>query len=318
VVAVALLAAACGGAADGSTDGPRIVATTSIMGDVTAQLVGDAAAVTVLMDAGADPHNFEPSARQLGDLTDADLIVANGGGLEAQLAGPIDEAERAGVPVFQATDHIELLPADDHADAYDPTDTSQPPHASDRPADGGHGHGSADPHFWMDPLRMAEVVRALGRQVGAATDTPQRSADRALRYAAELRALDERIEAVLADVPEEQRTLVTNHETLGYLADRYGFTVVGTVIPGVTTGAEPTAQDMEDLTHVIRDTGVQAIFTDSTAPTDLAQTLAAEAGTDVQVVQLYSEALGVSGSRAATYVDMLETDAGRIARALGG
>ncbi len=165
---------------------------------------------------------------------------------------------------------------------------------------------------------MVEVARALGRQVGVVTGAPQRSADRTMRYVAELRDLDERVDATLADVPEDQRTLVTNHETLGYLADRYGFTVVGTVIPGVTTGAEPSAQDIEDLARTIRETGVRAIFTDSTAPADLAQTLATEAGTDVQVIELYSEALGGSGSRATTYVDMLETDAGRIARALGG
>ena len=320
---VALLATACGGAvADESEEGPAIVVTTSILGDVTTQLAGDAAQVTVLMDAGADPHNFEPSARQLGELTDADLIVANGGGLEAQLAGPIDEAERAGVPVFRATDHIDLLPAGEHADDdSEPAESGEPD--DDHTDDSEHAededmHGDADPHFWMDPLRMVEVARALGRQVGEVTDAPQRSSDRTQRYVAELRDLDERVEATLADVPDDRRTLVTNHETLGYFADRYGFTVVGTVIPGVTTGAEPSARDIEALTRAIQDTGVRAIFTDSTAPADLAQTLAAEAGTDVQVVQLHSEALGRSDSRATTYVDMLETDAGRIARALGG
>lgn len=311
VVALALLAGACGttGAAEPpADDAPTIAATTTILGDVVSNVAPATAEISVLMAPGADPHTYEPSARQLAELQEADLIVANGGGLEAGLQPALDAAERAGTPVFSALEHVTPLTGDeDHAD----DDTEEP---ADDHADG-HDHGAADPHFWMDPVRMAEAVDALGAQIGELTGTAQGSADRAARYSAELRDLDGRIRALLDDVPADRRTIVTNHEALAYFAERYDVHVVGTVIPGMSTGAEPSAQDIEQLAAVVRREGVTTIFAESTAPRQLAETLAGEVGGDVDVVVLFTESVG-GDDGPETYADMLMTDAELISGAL--
>lgn len=319
VVALALLAGACGttGAAEPpEDDAPTIAATTTILGDVVSNIAPATAEISVLMAPGADPHTYEPSARQLAELQEADLIVANGGGLEAGLQPALDAAERAGTPVFSALEHVTPLTGDEsHAD--DDTEEPGDEHAhddTDEHADE-HAHGAADPHFWMDPVRMAEAVDALGAQIGELTGTAQRSADRAARYSAELRDLDGRIRALLDDVPADRRTIVTNHEALAYFAERYDVHVVGTIIPGMSTGAEPSAQDIEQLAAVVRREGVTTIFAESTAPRQLAETLAGEVGGDVDVVVLFTESVG-GDDGPETYADMLMTDAELISGAL--
>jgi len=298
-LAGALLAAACGGsdgAAGGDGGGPDVVVTTSILGDVVENLVGDAAEVEVIMPPNADPHDFQASARQAAALREAHLVVVNGAGFEAGLEDAIDGAVDDGATVFAAVDHVDTLPAGKHAD---------------------EGEG-VDPHFFTDPARMAAAAEALADAL--ADDVPglddQAFRDRAGTYLDQLRALDAEVEATLAPVPAADRKLVTNHDVFAYFADRYGFTVVGTVIPAITTSAEPSAGELDELAATIEAEGVRAIFADTSSPEALAEALAAEVGGDVQVVELYSESLGEPGSEGGTYVDMIRTDATRIAGAL--
>jgi len=109
--------------------------------------------------------------------------------------------------------------------------------------------------------------------------------------------------------------LVTNHEVFGYFAERYGFDVVGAIIPGGSTTDGASAAALAALAETIRDTGVTVIFADVSSSTDLAQTLADEVG-DIEIVELYSESLGGAGSDGATYVEMIRANAERIAAAL--
>lgn len=287
-LAAAVLAAACGddgGAASG--DSADVVVTSSVLGDVVANLVGDDATIEVLMPPGADPHDFAPSARQAADLREADLVVANGGGFEAGLDDALEAAEDDGATVVRALDSVDMI--DD------------------------------DPHFFTDPARMAVAAEALATTLAEEVpglDTPA-FRERAAGYVARLEELDAEVEAILAPIPPDSRKLVTNHEAFAHFADRYGFTVVGSVIPAVTTDAEPSAGELAELAATIEAEGVPAIFADTSAPEQLADALAAEVG-DVEVVELYSESLGEPGSDGDTYVGMMTTNAERIAGALSG
>ena len=324
LVGLTLLLSACGAgdaagdAAAQTGDDLAIVATTTILGDVTRNVAGDLAEVSVLMPPGADPHGFEPSAQQLAQMQDADLVVANGADLEAQLTDALAEVERAGVPVFRATEHIDTLTFeghDAHADAHGHDDA----HADE--SDAAVGDGQVDPHFWWDPTRMADVVRALGQRLATLADgagASEAAGARAADYAQRLAAVDRDVEQLLAAVPADERRLVTNHEAFGYFADRYGFEIVGTVIPSVSTGAEPSARDLEELAHTIEQQQVDAIFTETIASDALADALATEVGADLEVVELHSDALGDEGSGPSTYVDLLRTNARRIHQALAG
>ena len=316
VVLLTLALAACGADARGvpleaSSPAERsaggnttIVVTTTILGDVTREVAGDVAQVVTLIPLGADPHSVQPSAQQVEQLVDAHLVVTNGAGLEANFAGAIEEAEAAGVPVVEATDAIEGLP---------------PAADSDHAGEAAHAHPEdVDPHFWLDPVRMADVVRALGDAIATAVsegeaDAVERRAD---AYVHELEQVHDDVTSTLASVPTEAKTLVTNHESFRYFADRYGFTVVGTVIPSVSTGAEPSARDLEKLVTTISEHDVAAVFTEATAGDQFVQILSEEIGPGVQIVELFTGSLGPEGSGAETYLEMLRTNARRISGAL--
>jgi zinc/manganese transport system substrate-binding protein len=299
-----------------------LVATTSILGDIVASIVGDGAEIEVLMPPGTDPHHFEASPAQARLLREADLVVANGLELEVQLDGVLASAEQEGANVIYVGEHADALPWNEDDDGHGHGDDDGHGHGDDDGhdhADDDRDHGEYDPHFWFDPVRAAEGVRALGERLAEiGGDLGEGWADSAYAYAEQLLALDEALETVLADVPDERRLLVTNHHTLGYLAERYAFEVVGTVMPDTATLGEPGAQQLRALAELIDELDVPAIFADTTAPTRLAEAIAQEAEREVEVVALHTESLGEPGSGAETYPDMLRTAAERIAEALTG
>ncbi|QYG92471.1 zinc ABC transporter substrate-binding protein [Iamia sp. SCSIO 61187] len=324
LIALALLVAAACGSEDATADDgrPTVVATTSILGDVVSEVVGDAARVVVVMPAGADPHDFQPSAQQVNQIRSADALVTNGGGFEVGLLATLESAE-GDVPTIHALDTVDALTfgatapeevhADDaegHEDEEEAEEGAPDPHAHD---------GDDDPHFFTDPDRVADAAEGiaafLADEVPAlATDEV---ADHAAAYVDELRALAAEVEETLAPIPPERRVIITNHEVFGYFADRYDFEVVGAVVPGGGTGAEPSAAELDDLAHLIEEEGVPAIFADASSPARLADALAAEVGGDVEVVSLFTESLGEEGSGAETYAGLVRTNAERIAEALG-
>src|SRR3546814_156138 len=170
-----------------------------------------------------------------------------------------------------------------------------------------HDHDGDDPHVFTDPARMATIAEGLAADLMAAVPELDTDAgrERAAAYVAELRALDAEVAATLAAIPDERRVLVTNHDVFGYFADRYGFEVLGVVIPGGSTLAQPSAADLADLADAIEEAGVPTVFVETSARSRVAQALADE-GTAVEVVELYSESLGTDDSEAATYIDRSE------------
>ncbi len=292
-VTVALLSAVLGVAGCGgepANDGrPLIVATTTIVGELVAHVAGDQARVEVLMPVGADPHDFEPSARQAASLRDAALVVSSGLGLEVGLTDTLEAAAEEGTPI------LELGPA------LDPRPLGDDP-------------GVPDPHWWLDPIRATRAVDLIGERLGEIAAGGW--AARATSYADQLTALDGELRSTLGTIPSSRRTLITSHAAFGYFAERYDFKVIGVLIPGGSTQAQPDPRQLAALAAVIRAEGVPAIFGETTLPTNVADALAAEVGEEVRVVVLYTGSLGEPGSGAETYVGMLRTDAARIAEAL--
>lgn len=288
---LALAAAGCTASAD--DDRPHVVVTTNILGDVVGNLLGDEARVTVLMRPDADPHSFEISAREAAEMRSADLVVSNGLGLEEGLQQHLDSAAAADVEMVAAGDHVDVV---------------------DYGADQG---GAPDPHFWTDPAQVLAVVDALEPLLagidGVDADAVRRQT---AAYRADLEALDAEMSAAFGGIPAQRRSLVTNHHVFGYLAQRFGFEVVGAVIPGGTTLASPSAADLDDLATAVREAGVPAIFAESSQPDRLIQVLADEAGVDVDVVPLFTESLTAPGGGAATYLEMQRANTERITSGL--
>lgn len=293
-LATAVLVAALAACAPASDDRPLVVVSTNILGDVVSELVGDEAEVMTLMRPNADPHSFQISANEAARVRSADLVVSNGLGLEEGLQQHLDAAAADGVDTFVAGDAIDVLEYQE-----------------------GDAAGVPDPHFWTDPARMVDVVEALvpvlSRLPGVDGDA---IAENAAGYGDALATLDAEMTEVFAAIPSVRRALVTNHHVFGYLADRFRFRVIGTVIPGGTTLAAPSASDLAGLVEAIEETGVPAIFAESSSPDRLMQALAEEADVHVDVVELYTESLTEPGGGADTYLTMMRVNTERIATGL--
>ncbi|WZH35190.1 MAG: zinc ABC transporter substrate-binding protein AztC [Microbacterium enclense] len=281
--------AGCAGPA--ASDRPLVVVTTNILGDVVSNLVGDDVEVMTLMRPGADPHSFEISASEAARMRSADLLVANGIGLEEGLQQHLDAAAAEGVRTFVAGDVVTVLP-------YTSTDAG----------------GADDPHFWTDPARVIAVIDALIPVLEGIGGSGV--IDHAAAYRVELQDLDADMTTAFAAIPVERRALVTNHHVFGYLADRFGFRVVGAVIPGGTTLAAPSTSDLADLVAAIDDAGVPTIFAESSSPDRLVRALADEADRHVEVTELFTESLTAAGGGAPDYLTMMRVNTERIATGL--
>ncbi|KUI33045.1 ABC transporter substrate-binding protein [Mycobacterium sp. IS-1742] len=284
---------ACGD--HGSARGREIFVTTNILGDVVRNVVGAAAPVRILMPPNADPHSFALSARDAAAISGAGLIISNGLGLEEGVARHVHTAADDGVPTLAVGDEVDANP---YAE--------------------GDSVGAPDPHFWMDPQRMISAVDAVTAAVirdvdGVDASVVSRNAD---RYRERLRELDRFMTDRFHDVPVGRRNLVTNHHVLGYLAHRFGFRVIGAVVPSGTTLAAPSASDLQSLVEAVESADVSAVFVDTSQPDRLARALAEQAGVAVRIIPLYTESLGAAGTPGATYLDMMRANTDAIVAGL--
>jgi len=295
-LAVALVASACAPTRqDGAGGKLTVLTTTSIAGEVVANVAGDRAQVKVLLPIGADPHAFEPTPQDLALVSDAGVIFANGAGLEAFLAPLLASAGVTG-KLYYLSDGVELRTL---AQALAPAGEV----------------GQTDPHVWYDPRNVLIWVDNIERTLGEADPAnAQAYRDNAERYRAQLRELDAWIEQQVAQVPSARRELVTDHDALGYFAARFGFRLVGAVIPSFSTLAEPSAQDIAALEEAIRALGAPAVFVEQSVNSTLSRRVAQDTG--VKLVYLYGGSLSEPNGPAATYVAYMRFNTSAIVDAL--
>ena len=289
-VAAALLTvlAACGGDDGGAATGrPTVVVTTSPLGALVRDLVGDTADVEVLIPNDLDPHDFQPSVKDAERLARADLIVSNGAELETGLEGAIAQARRDGVPTFVMAAHVPLR--------------SGPESGHD--GEEGHEHGASDPHIWLDPVLMARGMAALAPVIEAKLSVDLR--DRPAQQRARLAELNARLQKAAAQIPAARRKLVTGHDSLGYFARRYGFEVVGAVIPSLSSQAEPSAAQVGGVVATIRREKVPAIFSETGTPRAVAEAISSDSG--AKVVDLTTHSVADDGSYYTTMENLMTT-----------
>jgi zinc/manganese transport system substrate-binding protein len=269
----------------GEVDGPgvTIVATTGIWADVVANLACDGLTpVEALIPSGTDPHAYEPSLADRARLEAASLIVVNGAGLEEGLADTIDAVDDEGTLLLTMTDLITTV--------------------------------DGDPHIWFDPSQVAAALPGVADALVLAGLDEAAVGNCSRSYVDELRALDAEIAAEIKAIPADQRKIVTNHDALGYFANRYGLEVVGTVVPTRSTLAASNPRHLAELTDLMIESSVSVILVEATESSDDAWAVADRAG--ATVIELHTGALGPPGSGADTYVGLISTDARLIADAL--
>jgi ABC-type Zn uptake system ZnuABC Zn-binding protein ZnuA len=265
-----------------------VLCSTTIIGDVVREIAGAEVPLTVLLPVGTDPHSFQAWPRDAVAVETASLIFLNGAGLETVLV-PLLQAARGRV-VDLSNDLVLRWPT-------------------------APGEGTADPHVWLNPLHVAAWAERIAESLAAADpENASRYRDRAADYRVEMEQLDAWIRNRVAVIPEGARRLVTDHEALGYFAEAYGFVQVGTVVPGYSTFAEPSARERAALEDAIRAEGVPCIFVGTTPPSDLTERIAADTGTEIRF--LYIGSLSEADGPAPTYMDLMRFNVDQIVQGL--
>jgi ABC-type Zn uptake system ZnuABC Zn-binding protein ZnuA len=277
----------------------QVVATTSIIGDVVAQVGRDAIELTTLMGPGQDPHSYQPTPQNMATVSQAHVVFVNGWDLEEALVHDLEDIAKD-VPIVPVSANIEPL-------AFGEAGSST------------HGHENVDPHTWFSVPNVEQWVENI-RQVLSELDPAHAETygEHAKAYLAELQELQAYAASQLATIPAAKRFLVTNHDTFGYLAHEYDLEVLGTVLPAASTLADPSASDLTDLIDKIKDHGVCTLFTETTVSDKLAQTVAAELDgcPQVRVLKLYTGAVGPAGSGAESYIGMFRYNVDAIVNGL--
>ena len=298
--AIALALTGCSTAgAPSSQEEIRVVATTTQLADFTSAVVGNDGVVSGLILPNSSAHQFDPSAKNLLDVGDAQALVANGAGLEPWLQDLMDAGAFSGDLVV-ASDGIVLHEgghehADDHAGEEAATEED---HAGEEKA-------AQDPHVWTAPQNAIAMVNNIARGLSdVRPDLADTFAKNAAAYVEKLALLDTWATEAFASVAPEKRLLITNHDALGYFVDAYGITFVGSIMPSLDDNAEPSAQEIDALIERIRQEGAVAVFSESTLSDKLATTIAREAQVTVYSGDdaLYADSLGPEGTDGATYL----------------
>jgi ABC-type Zn uptake system ZnuABC Zn-binding protein ZnuA len=280
----------------------KVVATFSVLGDLTQAVGGENIQLTTLIGPGVDAHTYDPSPADLAMLEQADVIVENGLGFEPWLDNFLDSTNFQGERIV-ASDGITPRHADETAHDEEAQDEE-------------HAHGD-DPHVWHSVPNAIVMVEKIRDGLKAADPDRATAYDaNAAAKIADLQELDAWVREQVATLPEERRKLVTSHDTFGYFADTYGFQIIGTALGSLSTEAgDPSVRQIAQLVAQIRESGVPAIFAENVANPDLMDAIAAEAGVTL-APPLYSDALGAPGTPGDTYDGMMRSNVETIVQAL--
>jgi len=294
LIMLSLLFAACSGDTPaGGENRLQLMATTSMVGDIVRQVGGDLVSVDILLPLGTDPHSFTPTPNDITRLAQTELLFINGAGLEEFLTPMI---ESAGVDLrlvnLSATLQLRRIQGEDIE----------------------QGHGD-DPHTWMDPNNViiwSQIIADALAQADSDNQAVYQANADALRV--DLEELDRWVRQQIELIPKDQRQLVTDHLVFGYFADRYGFQQVGAIIPGFSTLAEPSAQELAQLEDAIQRLNVPALFVSWTGNKNLAERIAEDTG--VQIIPLYTHSLSPAGGEADNYQDFIRYNVNAIVAGL--
>jgi len=277
----------------------KVLAVESFLADIAQNVAGNRLKVDSLIPIGLDPHAFEPTPADAARIADSQVLIINGAGLESWLQ--------------KVLDNVGIAPSGATGGAAKARTVIE---ASTGLANRAGAGQEIDPHFWLDPNEVIQYVENI--RDGLIQADPQGKelyTQNATAYITQLQALDQWILQQVDQIPPEHRLLVTNHESLGYFADRYGFKIIGTVVPGTNSEASPSARQLSQLIDAIKQSGAPAIFLETGANPKLADQVALETGVKV-VTDLYTHSITEPGGKAPTYIDMMKYNTQAIVSAL--
>lgn len=272
---------------------PNVVATSTIIEDLTEEIAGDEINLIGILKPGTDPHVYEPVPADTVALEKAQLILYNGYNLEP---GLIKLMKTAG----DKAKHLAV------GEVVQPLQLEK------------NGEIVPDPHVWGDPKNVIKMTNAIRDElIKLSPEDRQKFTQNAAKLTAELQRLDEWVRKQIATIPQSQRRLVTTHDAFQYYANAYKLEIIGTLI-GISTEEQPSAQTVKKLVDSIKSTKVPALFAETTINPNLITTVAQESGVKLAPKQLYSDSIGAAGSEGDSYIKMIVANTRTIVDALGG
>ena len=266
----------------------QVSASNTLVADWVRAIGGNRVSINTLIPANADPHEYQPSTRDIASLSRSKVLFVSGAGLETWL--PKVRGAASGVPA---------------------TELSAAAGLKLRQTEGG-----TDPHFWWNPQNVAAAAGLIATTLGKLDPAGEAVYAKNLSaYQQQLNTLDTFAKQQFSSLPPARRLLVTNHDSQGYLAERYGLKIVGDVIPGLSSEREPSARELAALTDKIKASGAPAIFTENTVNPRLAKTISLETGVRI-APPLYTDALGPKGSAGETYLKAFRANVETVVGAL--
>jgi ABC-type Zn uptake system ZnuABC Zn-binding protein ZnuA len=291
VVVMILLSGCSGSSTIQSTTIGSVLVVETFLADMTQNVAGDRMVVETLLPIGVDLHSYQPSPRDVIKVSRSSVLVISGGGIEAGFLTSLLENAGGKHSLITASDGIAAIT-------------------------GSNEFPQGDPHFWLDPIQAIQYVENIrDGLIKADPDGEQSYRQNADNYIKELNDLDTWIKQQVDQIPIGDRKLITNHDSLGYFARRYGFEIIGSLIPGLSSEASPTARDLINLVEHINSSGAKAIFLETGVSTKLADQISSETNVTL-VTDLYIGSLSQPDGPAPTYIEMMKYDVTRIVDAL--
>lgn len=323
-IGASLVVAGCGGGgdSDSGTDKVRAVATTTQVADIVRAVGGEDVEVTQILQPNTDPHDYEPRPSDVAAFADAEIVFKSGGHLDEWSEQLVEDSGSSAIVVDLSTNLPVQLGGGAHDHEGEKAHSEEAGHEGEKAhseeAGDAHEGEETDPHWWHDPVNVSaaagEVEIALIR-TGPAGEAS--FAANANTFRTEVGALNRAIAKCFDSIPDGQRKLVTDHDALGYFANRYDIEVVGAVIPALTTEAQPSAGDLAELERTIKAEDVKAVFPESSYSQKLADAVARDTGATTEY-SLYGDTLGPEDSTAATWVGMMQENANSMALGFTG
>jgi len=289
---------ACKNEADSNSDGLQIVATTGMIADMVENIVGDLAEVESLMGPGVDPHLYKASHGDLVKLRAADLIFYNGHHLEGKMGEVLEKIDalpnKEVIAVAETIAEEKLVVSEIEGPIY-------------------------DPHIWFDVALWTEIISPILSQLKLSLPEHIEQLDKnATAYKAKLIELDTWVESEIASIPKEQRMLITAHDAFTYFGEAYDIEV--TALQGISTVSEAGLKDVTSLVNLIADSGVKAVFVETSVSEKAIQSVVEGVkakGGNVEIGgSLYSDAMGEANSPQGNYIGMVRSNVDTIVNSL--
>ncbi|WP_458118921.1 metal ABC transporter substrate-binding protein [Paenibacillus sp. Z6-24] len=300
----------------GSTDKLQIVTSFYPMQEFTSKIAGDLADVQVLVPPGTEPHDWEPTPQDIAKITEADMVVYNGAGLESWMTQVQDAVGTSGPKMVEASKDIQVMDGyseeEEHAGEEEAHAGEE---AHDHAAEKGHDHdhGGMDPHVWLSPMQAQTEVRNI--ETALSELAPDHAADfkkNADAYLAELKQLDEDYKTNLSNT--KRKDFITQHTAFGYLARDYGLTQVG--ISGLSPEEEPTAAKMAEVVDFAKQNNVKTIFFETLVSSKVADTIANEVGAETAVLNPLEGLTSEQAAAGEDYISVMRENLAALTKAL--